>query len=343
MSILSQMQTDPLMQMGLGMLGQSGPTRAPVGFGAAFGAGMNQGLENLQRGQQAQFQNQQMEFQGQQMQQQQAQQQAFQEQAPGMLAQMGVPQEQIPGIMALGPEQVMGMINQPPQETFSQVPGGQISSLTGRRYEDPTLPDAPALPSASTDLGKLQQDLNNGLITQEQYNQQAELLSQPEAENLTAGQRLAAGFAQRTQAANATITELGEGFTGVLSRTAGIFPQGWHSEDRQRFDQATEDFINATLRRESGAAIAPSEFISANSQYIPQPGDKEEVLEQKRINRETVSLSMQLEAGGAYTELKEAVGALTFQPVPASHAEGTRATDSQGRTIIVVNGMWELE
>jgi len=53
----------------------------------------------------------------------------------------------------------------------------------------------------------------------------------------------------------------------------------------QKFDQAQRDFINATLRRESGAVIAESEFENANKQYFPQPGDEPATLEQKRRNR----------------------------------------------------------
>ena len=44
--------------------------------------------------------------------------------------------------------------------------------------------------------------------------------------------------------------------------------------------------------------------MSANSQYIPQVGDKEAVLEQKRKNREVISASLQLEAGEAFVQLQ---------------------------------------
>ena len=53
----------------------------------------------------------------------------------------------------------------------------------------------------------------------------------------------------------------------------------------QQYDQAARDFINATLRRESGAAISQSEFNNAYRQYLPRPGDGPEVLAQKRRNR----------------------------------------------------------
>lgn len=59
------------------------------------------------------------------------------------------------------------------------------------------------------------------------------------------------------------------------------------TKEYQMADQAKRDFINATLRRESGAAISPSEFDNAEKQYFPQPGDKPEVLSQKAANRKT--------------------------------------------------------
>lgn len=57
------------------------------------------------------------------------------------------------------------------------------------------------------------------------------------------------------------------------------------SENYQAYDQAQRDFVNATLRRESGAVISESEFDNARKQYFPQPGDSEKVLAQKAANR----------------------------------------------------------
>lgn len=57
------------------------------------------------------------------------------------------------------------------------------------------------------------------------------------------------------------------------------------SEEGQRAEQAQRDFINAILRRESGAAIAESEFANARKQYFPQPNDKTDTLAQKERNR----------------------------------------------------------
>jgi hypothetical protein len=72
------------------------------------------------------------------------------------------------------------------------------------------------------------------------------------------------------------------------------------SGDYQKFDQAQRDFINAVLRRESGAVISDEEFANARKQYLPQPGDTPEVLEQKRLNRQIAIDGMRRAAGPGY-------------------------------------------
>lgn len=58
------------------------------------------------------------------------------------------------------------------------------------------------------------------------------------------------------------------------------------SPEFQKFDQAKRDFVNAVLRRESGAAISASEFENATKQYFPQPGDSAEKIAEKKRNRQ---------------------------------------------------------
>lgn len=72
------------------------------------------------------------------------------------------------------------------------------------------------------------------------------------------------------------------------------------SGDRQRYDQAKADFINAQLRRESGAAIAASEFSNADRQYFPVPGDSEATIKQKAANRRAAVEAMGREGGQSY-------------------------------------------
>lgn len=72
------------------------------------------------------------------------------------------------------------------------------------------------------------------------------------------------------------------------------------SEPRQKYNQAKADFINAQLRRESGAAIAQSEFDNADKQYFPVPGDSPAVVKQKAGNRRAAIEAMGREGGGSY-------------------------------------------
>jgi len=58
-------------------------------------------------------------------------------------------------------------------------------------------------------------------------------------------------------------------------------------ESTQQAAQAMRNFINATLRRESGATITPVEFDNAIKQYFPQPGESQSIIEQKQRNRAT--------------------------------------------------------
>ena len=73
------------------------------------------------------------------------------------------------------------------------------------------------------------------------------------------------------------------------------------SPQQQQVEQAQRDFINAVLRRESGAVIADSEFANAAQQYFPQPGDSPQVMDQKRRNREAAIEGISVEAGGRFT------------------------------------------
>lgn len=82
------------------------------------------------------------------------------------------------------------------------------------------------------------------------------------------------------------------GMTGL-----GNFAQ---SESYQKFDQAQRDFINATLRRESGAVISDQEFDNARKQYFPRPGDTKDVIEQKKLNRMQAIKGIAGAAGPAY-------------------------------------------
>jgi hypothetical protein len=120
---------------------------------------------------------------------------------------------------------------------------------------------------------------------------------------MTAPQTLAAGYADRMRNALPVISDTSPAAMSRWQQLLGQIPLAGNtfvSSDFQQHVQAERDFINAVLRRESGAAISEPEFINARQQYIPQPGDKPAVLAQKQKNRETVMANLVRDAGPAY-------------------------------------------
>lgn len=118
---------------------------------------------------------------------------------------------------------------------------------------------------------------------------------------LTEGQANSARYGARMEEAHNTLQELSGKGVNVSNPGARA---GWgvgdavnmiSGADQQRLEQAKRDFVNAILRRESGAAISPTEFDSADKQYFPQRGDTKEVIAQKARNREIAIRGMQAE------------------------------------------------
>jgi len=108
---------------------------------------------------------------------------------------------------------------------------------------------------------------------------------------LTEGQSKSLVFASRMQEANDTLDKLSSGGTvnsipGSTVPGVGAVVNALGGANNQQLVQAKRDFINAVLRRESGAAIASSEFDNADKQYFPQIGDSAAVIAQKKRNRE---------------------------------------------------------
>jgi hypothetical protein len=118
-----------------------------------------------------------------------------------------------------------------------------------------------------------------------------------------------AGYGVRAAQASAVIDEVGGKFTGFISRGVGVVPEGFRTQDRQRFEQAKRNFVNAILREESGAVISDAEFDNAEKQYFPEPGNKPEVIAQKAQNRATKIATFEQSSGGAFDQLMGVVQA----------------------------------
>jgi hypothetical protein len=141
---------------------------------------------------------------------------------------------------------------------------------------------------------------------------------------LTETQSNATAFGMRMKEANSILTGLeqsGVKNTGLISGVAGsivgvvpligdklegmtgsvfnILPRimGGLSPEQQQTAQARLNFITANLRKESGATLLPSEFITEERKYFPKPGDDATVIAQKQKARNLAIKAMEIQAG----------------------------------------------
>ena len=181
------------------------------------------------------------------------------------------------------------------------------------------------------------------------------------AKPLTEAQGKAAMFGLRLEEADKVLNSIGRDgavqpgmikrigesvpFVGPGLGTALNFTQ---SPEQQQIDQAQRNFINAILRRESGAVIGQPEFDSANQQYFPQPGDAPEKISQKNDNRKQAIAGLRTEAGqraiaqvqAEYAGLKKPT--VTDKMPKASDHPGKYLTLPDGRVLQSINGKWVM-
>lgn len=159
-------------------------------------------------------------------------------------------------------------------------------------------PAAPAQgqPAPQPQAGSLPPAVNTGGLS-------VQPIAQPKPPQFTEGQANAGLYADRISNALPIIERYGNEATSFRNKIGGAVPGVGNfvvTPEYQQLQQAQRDFINAVLRRESGAVIADSEFANASQQYFPQPGDTPEVIAQKKANRETALEGIARAAGPAY-------------------------------------------
>jgi hypothetical protein len=117
------------------------------------------------------------------------------------------------------------------------------------------------------------------------------------------------GYAARTRTADKQLEQLlGAGYRpslkDITAAQSGVLGNYVISDQGRQFDQAKRNFINAVLRRESGAAISASEFDNANVQYFPMPNDDAGTLAMKAENRRQAIAAIEAAAGPKSSDTK---------------------------------------
>ena len=189
--------------------------------------------------------------------------------------------------------------------------------------------------------------LNRGVTVagQDKADARARELNQITADNkpLTEGQSKSALFGSRMMMANKIFDTLEQ--AGTVTSTPGMntgygvgsLVNAMSSADQQQLMQAKRDFLNAVLRRESGAVIGESEFANGERQYFPQIGDKPEVVAQKRANREAAMRGIlvdvpQSRRADIVQEIKGAAPRAGNAPKAASEADIQATMRSSGKS-----------
>lgn len=136
----------------------------------------------------------------------------------------------------------------------------------------------------------------------------------------------------------------GQGVTqpGYIKRSADLVGAGalanWtQSPQQQQVEQSQRDYVNAVLRRESGAAISNAEFDNARKQYFPQPGDSAQVIEQKRRNRELATHGVLAEVPNQQSRVQQVLGAAGQAGGQSAQRIVVRTGTANGRKVLQFN------
>jgi len=107
---------------------------------------------------------------------------------------------------------------------------------------------------------------------------------------LTEAQSKDTVYATRAAGALPILDQMGSALTDPVQRAMELDPtgivRGNQSPEFQQANQAGLEFLQAILRKDTGAAITAEEQNQYGRVYLPQPGDSPEVLEQKRVSRQ---------------------------------------------------------
>ena len=169
----------------------------------------------------------------------------------------------------------------------------------------------------------------------------------PAGGKFTQAEGAAAGYADRMLGSEAVLSGSGPGAGAEGPPSPGVQNQGTNrlqaslgsvpgvgnyltSPAQKAYEQAKRTFINSQLRRESGATIRDEEFISAEKQYFPQPGEEKDpgIVAQKAATRRAAIEAMGREGGRSYrpTQTYDAHGKIS--PYGSSPAPPTSTASS---------------
>lgn len=174
-------------------------------------------------------------------------------------------------------------------------------------------------PQPLSAIAKINRDFENGFITPEQRDQAVKNVNKDTGFQLEVGPDGRVSVAQgsslsgggkplteaqskdtvyTTRAAGAleTLNTIDQLLADPVNAVAGGVPVVGNflkSADYQRAEQAGQEFLQAILRKDTGAAITAQEQDLYGKTYLPRPGDSKEVIQQKQISRRRALQALQ--------------------------------------------------
>lgn len=173
---------------------------------------------------------------------------------------------------------------------------------------------------------------------------------------LTEGQSKDSVYFTRASGAIPKLDQYGEALTQITGRIGSATEQAGgnaiKSREYQLAEQAGLEFLQAVLRKDTGAAITKEEQSEYGRVYLPQPFDSPELLDQKKASRARALAAIRLglppdaiinaERAGVDLSVSAMPTEQTAPAAPAQAAAPVYATNPQtGERLVLRNGNWE--
>jgi flagellum-specific peptidoglycan hydrolase FlgJ len=151
---------------------------------------------------------------------------------------------------------------------------------------------------------------------------------QGNAKPLTEGQSKDVVYVTRATGALPVLDRLGDTLTSLKQDVTGRVPligNYTKTPEYQQAEQAGMEFLQAILRKDTGAAITPAEEAEYGKVYLPKPGDSPQVLAQKKASRARAIIAIQNGLPPAAMLQLEKAGTPTLSPDAALVPSGEPA------------------
>jgi spore germination cell wall hydrolase CwlJ-like protein len=140
---------------------------------------------------------------------------------------------------------------------------------------------------------------------------------------LTEQQSKDVGFFNRGQKLLPRLEQQDKALTDFASATGGQVSNYFKTDSYRQAEQTGRELLAVILRKDTGAAVTPSEMSLYSNIYMPQPGDDMPTIQQKRIARQTAIEGLRMGLGPAE---------IIFRSREAAEAAKAPAAAEQGWT-----------